>query len=107
MFFLADGVLFKPLIETTPKEMKMFIEQIKCPVVFQIDEIKNAIIEKITPMGLRLGEVVKGNDYFPALAGKTYEIKDAIKAAGGRFDGDSKSWKFKDYAAVKDFVETL
>ena len=60
---------------------------------------------KAAALGLILGAagaVKKSNwDSLPAVAGKTFPIKDALKANGAKWDGLAKAWKFESIAALE------
>ncbi len=54
------------------------------------------------------GPVTKSNwDSRPAVAGKTYPIKDALRAAGARWDGLAKAWAFQDMAQLEAALNSI
>lgn len=43
----------------------------------------------------------------PGLIGKTFEIKEQLKAAGARWDGLNKAWAFIDWTALEAAIDTI
>lgn len=59
-------------------------------------------------IGCKFGEVISGNSFKVALAGNTFAVKDQLKAAGFRFDGQNKCWTLDaGYDAMRAFLNTL
>lgn len=63
---------------------------------------KEEITARAAALGLKAGEALRGTTGYgrPALGGNTYAVKDALKAAGARWDGDNKVWAFESWAAL-------
>jgi hypothetical protein len=54
------------------------------------------------------GAVKKSNwDSKPAVAGKTFPIKDALKANGARWDGLAKAWTFDTEVALEAALKAI
>lgn len=54
------------------------------------------------------GTVTKSNwDSRPALVGKTFPIKDALKANGARWNGLAKAWAFQDMAMLEAALNAI
>lgn len=69
------------------------------------EEIQKATIAKLG-QGVKFGEIIEGNNFEVALGGKTFEIKEQLKAAGFRFDGKNKVWYLPGgYPALRAFLE--
>jgi hypothetical protein len=64
-----------------------------------------------TKLGLILGTagaVAKSNwNNRPAVAGKTFPIKDALKANGARWDGLAKAWTFETEVALEAALKAI
>lgn len=70
---------------------------------------KESIAEKASAMGLKAGEAMKGRSCYglPALGGNTFSHKEAIKAAGARWDGENKVWAFESWAALEAAIDSI
>lgn len=63
---------------------------------------KEAINTLAAQIGCIAGECVHGAGYgHPGLIGNTYRIKDALKAAGARWDGACKAWTFQSWSELE------
>lgn len=66
---------------------------------------------KAASLGLILGAagaVKKSNwDSLPAVAGKTFPIKDALRANGAKWDGLAKAWTFQNEAALEAALNAI
>lgn len=70
---------------------------------------KEAITAKAAALGLKAGEALQGRSGYgrPALGGNTFGVKDALKAAGARWDGENKVWAFASWEALEAAVNAL
>jgi len=70
---------------------------------------KENITAKAAALGLKAGQALKGRSGYgaPALGGNTYVHKDAIKAAGARWDGENKVWAFESWAALEAAIDSI
>lgn len=70
---------------------------------------KEEITAKAAALGLKAGEAMKGRSGYgrPALGGNTFGVKDQLKAAGARFDGENKVWSFESWADLEAAIATL
>lgn len=69
---------------------------------------KEAINAKAAALGLKAGEALGRGGYGrPALGGNTFNVKDALKAAGARWDGDNKVWAFESWAVLEAAVDAI
>ena len=69
---------------------------------------KEAINAKAAALGLKAGEALGRGGYGrPALSGNTFNVKDALKAAGARWDGENKVWAFENWAALEAAVDAI
>lgn len=68
---------------------------------------KDKINSKAAAIGCTAGLCGTGWDAKPGLVGNTYGIKDALKAAGARWDSLNKAWFFKDWAALESAIDGL
>lgn len=61
-------------------------------------------------IGCKVGEI-EGNREFPrfrvALGGNTFSVKDQLKAAGFRFDGQNKVWFVGGYDEMSAFLNAI
>lgn len=63
---------------------------------------------KAASLGLKAGEInTGGRGGIPAIGGNTFAVKDALKAAGARWNGACKVWAFASQAALENAVNTL
>ncbi len=65
-----------------------------------------AIQALATQLGVTFGETLSYNNKFSqsgraGVVGNTFDIKDDLKAAGARWDGENKAWTFADWAACE------
>lgn len=59
-------------------------------------------------LGCEAGECLHGAGYGkPGIVGNTYAIKDALKAAGARFDGRCKAWTFADWPTLESTLLSI
>ena len=68
---------------------------------------KEAIAAKAAAIGLKAGEAVGRGYGVPALAGNTYAVKDALKAAGARWQAADKVWGFESWAALEAAIDAI
>lgn len=69
---------------------------------------KEEIAAKAAALGLKAGEALGRGGYGrPALGGNTFNVKDQLKAAGARWDGDNKVWAFESWGALEAAIATL
>ena len=70
---------------------------------------KEEVSAKAVALGLKAGEALRGTTGYgrPALGGNTFDVKDALKAAGARWDGENKVWAFESWAALETAVNAL
>lgn len=70
---------------------------------------KEAINTKAAALGLKAGEAMKGRSGYgaPALGGNTFQHKEAIKAAGARWDGENKVWSFESWEALECAIDAI
>lgn len=70
---------------------------------------KEAINTKAQALGLKAGQALKGRSGYgsPALGGNTFSHKDAIKAAGARWDGENKVWAFESWEALEAAIDSI
>lgn len=69
---------------------------------------KEAINAKAAALGLKAGEALGRGGYGrPSLGGNTFNVKDALKAAGARWDGENKVWAFESWAALEAAVDSI
>ena len=54
-------------------------------------------------IGCKAGEAMSGRAGYgvPGVIGDTFQIKDTLKAAGARFDGENKAWTFTSWSALE------
>jgi len=66
--------------------------------------------QKAESIGIEVGEI-EGNKEFPrfrvAVRGNTFALKDALKAAGFRFDGVNKVWFVGGYDDMESFLSSI
>lgn len=68
-----------------------------------------SIQAKAAVLGMIFGET-EGTRRAPARAGfvgNTYPHKDALKAAGARWDSECKAWVFESWAAAESALESI
>lgn len=69
---------------------------------------KESITARAAEIGCKAGECVHGSGYGrPGLAGNTFGIKDQLKAAGARWDGECKAWTFESWSALEAAINTI
>ena len=69
---------------------------------------KEEITARAAALGLKAGEALRNGGYGrPALGGNTFNVKDSLKAAGARWDGENKVWAFESWAALEAAVAAL
>jgi hypothetical protein len=69
---------------------------------------KEAISALASQIGCKSGECIHGAGYGrPGLIGNTYAIKDQIKAAGARWDGECKAWTFASWSDLESFLNKI
>lgn len=70
---------------------------------------KEEINTKAAALGLKAGEALKGRSGYgaPAIGGNTFAHKDAIKAAGARWDGENKVWAFQSWEALESAIDSI
>ena len=69
---------------------------------------KESINAAAKSIGCEAGEamVSKSHSSKPGLIGNTFPIKDQLKAAGAKFDGENKAWVFESWAALEAAINT-
>ena len=69
---------------------------------------KEEISKLAESIGCQAGESVKGSGYGkPGLVGDTFKIKDQLKAAGAKFDGENKAWVFESWAELEAAIRSV
>ena len=70
---------------------------------------KESVNELAKLIGCEAGEAMvgKSNQSKPGLIGNTYQIKDQLKAAGAKFDGENKAWVFESWAALESAIKSV
>lgn len=69
---------------------------------------KESINTMALQLGCETGECVHGSGYGkPGIVGNTFAIKDALKAAGARFDGQCKAWTFADWSKLESALRSI
>lgn len=69
---------------------------------------KEEINKLAESIGCQTGEAMKGCGYGkPGLIGDTYKIKDQLKSAGAKFDGENKAWVFESWAALEAAIKSV
>lgn len=70
---------------------------------------KESINELAKSIGCEAGEAMVGKSHKsnPGLVGKTFPIKDQLKAAGAKFDGENKAWIFESWADLEAAIKTI
>lgn len=59
-------------------------------------------------LGCTSGETLGRSGYGrPGLVGNTFGIKDQLKAAGAKFDGEHKAWTFDNFAALESALLSI
>lgn len=67
-----------------------------------------SIQEKARKYGLIFGETCGNGAARAGFIGKTFQIKDQLKAAGARWNSENKAWVFSDgWTACEAFLDTL
>jgi hypothetical protein len=84
----------------------MFIKHTIRPAFNHLEERVNVLSEKAAALGLIYG--LSGSGYGKhAFGGNTFGAKDALKAHGARFDGQSKVWYFDSLEAAEAALADL
>lgn len=69
---------------------------------------REALNAKAASFGLKAGVICNGGrTYIPAIGGNTFAHKDALKAAGARWNGACKVWAFESQAALEAAISSL
>lgn len=69
---------------------------------------RDALNAKAAFLGLKAGEInTGGRGGIPAIGGNTFAVKDALKAAGARWNGACKVWAFESQAALESALDTI
>ncbi|MDY7537696.1 hypothetical protein QN372_00905 [Undibacterium sp. RTI2.1] len=70
---------------------------------------KESINTLAASIGCKAGEALKGASGYgrPGLIGNTFPIKDALKAAGAKFDGENKAWIFESWADLEAVLNSV
>lgn len=59
-------------------------------------------------IGCEAGECLHGGGYGrPGLVGNTYPVKEQLKSAGARFDGQCKAWTFESWEALESALLSI
>lgn len=58
-------------------------------------------------IGLVFGETCGTGTARAGFIGNTFPVKDALKAAGARWDGLNKAWTFDDWAAAETALKAI
>ena len=70
---------------------------------------KESVNDLAKSIGCEAGEAMVGKSHSskPGLIGNTYQIKDQLKAAGAKFDGQNKAWVFESWAALESAIKSV
>lgn len=68
---------------------------------------KEVINSKAASIGCVAGEVGYGWEAKPGLIGKTFGIKEQLKAEGARWNSASKSWYFEDWESLEAAIDSI
>lgn len=69
---------------------------------------KEAINTLAQQLGCKAGEALGRSGYGrPGLVGNTFGIKDQLKEAGARFDGENKAWTFESWSDLESALLTI
>lgn len=68
---------------------------------------KEAINSKAQTIGCKAGLCGSGWGANPGLIGNTFEIKDALKAAGASWDSLNKAWAFASWEALEAAIDSI
>lgn len=70
---------------------------------------KETINQAAAAIGCKAGEALKGISGYgrPGLIGNTFAIKDQLKAAGAKFDGENKAWTFESWDALQSAISSI
>jgi hypothetical protein len=71
-----------------------------------------AIQQLAAQFGLVFGETLNYKNKYQqsgraGFVGNTYPIKDQLKAAGAKFDGENKAWTFESWSAAESALKSL
>lgn len=70
---------------------------------------KEEISRLAESIGCQTGEAMVGKSHSskPGLVGNTYLIKDQLKAAGAKFDGENKAWVFESWEILEAAIKSI
>ena len=70
---------------------------------------KEEINQAAEAIGCQAGEAIKGMSGYgrPGLVGNTFPIKDQLKAADAKFDGENKAWVFESWESLQAAIATI
>lgn len=70
---------------------------------------KEEISKLAESIGCEAGEAMVGKSHSskPGLVGNTFIIKDQLKAAGAKFDGENKAWVFESWTALEAAIKSV
>jgi len=69
---------------------------------------KEEISKLAESIGCQSGESIKGSGYGkPGLIGNTFTIKEQLKAAGAKFDGENKAWVFESWENLEVAIKSV
>ncbi|RCS59705.1 hypothetical protein [Parvibium lacunae] len=70
---------------------------------------KETINNKAAAIGLKAGEALRGLGGYgkPGVTGNTYPVKEQLKAAGAKFDGENKAWVFDSWEQLDQALDSL
>jgi hypothetical protein len=71
-----------------------------------------AIQQLAAQIGLVFGETLNYKNKYqqsgrPGFAGNTFSIKEQLKAAGAKWDGENKAWTFESWDAAEAAIKTI
>lgn len=69
---------------------------------------KEGISKLAESIGCQSGEAIRGSGYGkPGLVGNTFPLKDQLRAAGAKFDGENKAWVFESWTALEAAIKSI
>ena len=70
---------------------------------------KESVNDLAKSIGCEAGEAMVGKSHSskPGLIGNTYQIKDQLKAAGAKFDGQNKAWVFESWESLESAIKSV
>ena len=70
---------------------------------------KESVSDLAKSIGCEAGEAMVGKSHSskPGLIGNTYQIKDQLKAAGAKFDGQNKAWVFESWESLESAIKSV